>query len=253
MLIWWQDERGQGVVSVTASHRRDLSDQPRQAAVTNVESGRTGDRKKSRRLVKVGTEQEQIPTASATGIGEPQQRRACEALNASEEAHNTRRRKSDSSASLDAGQAQGHDMKRRKSASSLSDWCDDEEGRGTVVYSRRGRSRPSAGPDRECTVINLCDDVDEDARETDLHMPQAGSAPASQGTGADINKGKEPECSQLSQSDREVACAICLVDKTSSSQGLLGCGHKFCYKCIFTWTLQAVCVYISSLYVSQFS
>lgn len=248
--MWRQDQRGQRAVSATASHRKDLPGTSRQAALANVECGLTGGRKKSRRLVKLSVEQENLvredSAAPPTGSGEPYQRRTDETLIASEEGYNTRRRKSDSSALHDAGQVHGHDTKRRKSASSIFERYQE---RGAVDNLRgRGTSQPSAGPDREFTVINLSDDVDEEMREIVLQMPQSVSAPVSEGTDADINKGKNPECTPSSQRDREVACAICLVETKSPSEGLLECGHKFCYKCIFTWTVQAVRIH-TTIYI----
>lgn len=244
-----QGQRGQHAVCATAFDRKDLPGSSRQAALPNVVSGRTGGRK-SRRLIKLSVEQENLvrenPTAPPTGTaraGEPYQRISV-IVRASEEGYNTRRRKSESSALRDAGQAHEHDTKRRKSTSSILERCVDDQERGAVRnlcdnLRGRGRTQSSAGSDREFTVINLSDG-DEDMKEICLQMPQSVSTPATEDTNADTNRGKNLQCSQPSQRDREVACAICLVEAKCPSEGLLECGHKFCYKCIFTWTIQAV-------------
>jgi len=229
-----------------ASDQKDLPGTSKQTALPIVESGCTGGRKKLRRLVKLSVEQGNLfrenPTAPPTGTGEPYQRRTGETADALEEGHYNARRKSDSSALHDSVQVHRHDTKRRKSGSSISERCNDDQGRG-AVDNLRGRARSQSSAVTEFTVINLSDDVDEGIREIGLQIPQLASAPATEGINADTSRGKNPECSQFSQCDREVACAICLAESKSPSEGLLECGHKFCYKCIFTWTIQAVCIH----------
>ena len=140
---------------------------------------------------------------------------------------------------------QGHETKRRKSASSVLERGIDGQEQGAVRNSLdnptgRGRPLSSVAPDIEFTVVNLADDVDDDVREVRLRVPQTSSAQATEGTNAETTRDTSLQDLQPSQLDKEVACAICLVEAKSSSEGLLECGHKYCYKCIFTWTIQEV-------------
>ena len=255
------DERGQDAVFKTTSYRKDLPGPSRQARVANIEAGHTGGRK-SRRLIKRSgmevrieprtIEQENLvresltsPPSSSGRYGEPYRRRFGEFVGGSEHGYNTGRRKSASSAMHSTGQAQGHDLKRRKSTSSILGRGIDDREQGAISNLRdnptgRGRPHPYVAPDTEFTVINLADDVDDDVRETGLRILRAASTQAREGTNDEPNRDRSLQDSQPSQRDREVACAICLVEAKSPSEGLLECGHKFCYMCIFTWTIRAV-------------
>lgn len=254
------NQQGQHAVCET-SYRKDLSGLSRQAGVANVEAGYTGGRK-SRRLIKrsgvevrvdpTTVEQENLvrenPAASPSSsgrVGESYLRRTGEFVGCLEQGYNTRRRKSASSALHNAGQEHGHDIKRRKSASSVLGQGIGGQGQGALSNLRdnmtgRDRLHSSVAPDRVLDVINLADDVNDDVREIGLRIPQPASPQVTEGTNADTNRNGSLQDTQFSQRDREVACAICLVESKSPSQGLLECGHKFCYKCIFTWTIQAV-------------
>lgn len=230
-----EDERGKRA-ECAASEQKDLPGTSRQAA-----SGRTGGRKKSRKLVKLSADQGNLvresPTVPPTGTGESYLKTIGDTASTSEVGYHNTRRKSDSSRLHDAGQVHGLYKKRRNSASSILNRCIHDQGRGAIDKSSgRNRSRYSAGTDRDFTVVNLTDDVDEGMTERGLQMPQLLSAPVTDGINADLDRGKDPDSSQLSQCDREVACAICLEKANSRSEGLLGCGHKFCFICIFTWT-----------------
>ncbi|KAG0568708.1 hypothetical protein KC19_6G040100 [Ceratodon purpureus] len=246
------DQQGQ----VETSYRKYLPGPSRQAGVATVEAGHTGGRK-SRRLIKrsgaevhidpLTVEQENLvrenpsPPASSSGrAGESYQRRTGEFVRDMEQGYYTRRRKSASAALHNPVQVQGHETKRRKSASSVLERGIDGQEQGAVRNSLdnltgRGRPLSSVAPDREFTVVNLADD---DVREVRLRVPQASSAQATEGTNAETTRDTSLQDLQPSQLDKEVACAICLVEAKSSSEGLLECGHKYCYKCIFTWTIQ---------------
>lgn len=230
-----------------------------QAGPSNVETAPTGSRK-SRRLIKrsglevrvspLNTKQDNMSREESSApecSGRPggsHRRGYGECSDALEQGYRTRRRKSANAILChETGQEQGHDSRRRKSESSVLHRRDGGQNR-EAFSSLRGKPRgsnkdqPSSGSQREVTVINLADD-DEDMREITLPSSHAASLQTTEGINADY-EGKSSQNSQSSQRDREVACAICLVEAKSSCKGLLQCGHVFCYKCIFTWTVQAV-------------
>ncbi|KAH7441060.1 hypothetical protein KP509_03G023400 [Ceratopteris richardii] len=39
----------------------------------------------------------------------------------------------------------------------------------------------------------------------------------------------------------DIACVICHTDTIRSAEGVLACGHHFCYQCIMTWASEAAC------------
>jgi hypothetical protein len=252
------NQQGQDSAFETTSYLRGLPGPSRQAGVANIEAGHTRGRK-SRRLIKrsgvevlidpLTVEQENLvrenPSSPASSSGRGQesyQRRTSDFVGDLDQGYNTRRRKSAISALYNVDQGQEHDVKCRKLASSVLGRGIYGQEQGAVSNLRdkltgRGRSHSSVAPDREFTVINLADDANDDVREIGVRIPQAASAQATEGTNAETSRDRSL---QDSQPDRGVACVICLVEVKSPSEGLLECGHKFCYKCIFSWTMQEV-------------
>lgn len=105
--------------------------------------------------------------------------------------------------------------------------------------SQEGRQQTDAR-----IFIDLSDDVDN-KQDTGLMGIRAMSSErkSCETTKDAVGMRMKGRCSQSSQaSQKEIACAICLADVKCTVQGLLQCGHIFCFKCIFTWIVQPVLI-----------
>ena len=121
--------------------------------------------------------------------------------------------------------------------------ADYNQGTNTAAcLSQEGRHQTDAR-----IFIDLSDDVDNSMQDAGLMGLQALSSKGKtcetteDGDGKRM-KGRCSQSSQASQSEKEIACAICLVDAKCPIEGLLQCGHIFCFKCIFTWIVQPVLI-----------
>lgn len=107
------------------------------------------------------------------------------------------------------------------------------------------RKRPSTGA---LGIIDLGDDVGDGVLEpasqrTEDEKTKGRSSQSTDAADGERQTSKYSQSSQSSQPtglDREIMCAICLAEAKSASEGLLGCGHDFCFTCISKWTNEAV-------------
>mgnify|MGYP002775661209 CR=1 FL=1 len=80
-------------------------------------------------------------------------------------------------------------------------------------------------------------------KDNSLHFPVCTGA--SCGATVDIVEESHVACTLVPS---DIACVICHADKITSAEGLLMCGHNFCYLCIKQWATELVMrIFILSL------
>ena len=92
------------------------------------------------------------------------------------------------------------------------------------------------------------------SQKTEDEKTKGRSSQSTDGADGERQTSKNTQSSQSSQPtslDREIMCAICLAEAKSASEGLLGCGHDFCFTCISKWTNEAVPATILSFSTSS--
>jgi hypothetical protein len=135
-----------------------------------------------------------------------------------------------------------NELERARPRHLLESTADYNQGTNTAgCLSQEGRHQTDAR-----IFIDLSDDVDNRQDAGLIGLQAVSSKGKSCETTEDADgkrmKGRCSQSSQASQSEKEIACAICLVDAKCPIEGLLECGHVFCFKCIFKWIVQPVLV-----------